>query len=232
MAYPYNFIKVTFGGTVYSGADIWSNGINFGLQNADLEITKADLEGVAQRVSSDIAVWFRSVNAQISNRAQLEWVKVAVIGKDGKYELDADVFDLETPASGASTVVNYPQLTLALTMETMKRRSPGRFARIFPPLNAPVIGTNGRVAQSNAINQRDAFASLLKEMTDQLRVLLPGVVSPIVASEKTDQHYPILTVKVGDVVDTQRSRRNAIKETYTAPAEVKQETVLPPEEAE
>lgn len=218
MAYPHNFIKVTFGGTIYDGADIWSNGLNFGKVDGDTGATAENLEGSAEALSGDISTWFTNEATRISHMAKLEWVKVAAIGVDGKYEFDADIFDLTPVSGGATTVEPAPQLTVAMTMETSRRRVPGRFARIFPPLNVPQIQATGRIQTGYTGPMRDQMVTLLNELNDNLSVLIATPLRAIVASEKTDQHYQIESVRVGDVVDTQRSRRNAFKESYTEPA--------------
>lgn len=217
MAYPFDFIKVTFGGKIYGNAEIWSNGVNFGKNLAHTGMTEAQLKGAAEAISSDVETWFKSGGAAISNSSTLEWVKVALIGTDGKYVFDSDLFDFDTPVSGQSSVKPAPQLTTVLTMETSRRRVPGRFARIYPPMNVPNALTNGRVSVAIANGMRDAFANLLNEMNDQLSILVTTPVRAIVASEKTTEHFQVKSVKVGDVVDTQRSRRNAFIEAYTEP---------------
>lgn len=215
MAYPFDFIKVTFGGKIYGNAEIWSNGINFGKNLANTGMTEAQLKGAAQAISGDIITWFKSGGANISSSSTLEWVKVALIGTDGKYVYDSDLFDIEAAAFGQSTSKPAPQLTTVITMETSRRRVPGRFARIYPPMNVPAQLTNGRITAVQTNGMRDVFVTLLNEMNDQLSILVGTPVRAIVASEKTTEHFQVLTVKVGDVVDTQRSRRNAFLEAYT-----------------
>lgn len=226
MAYPYNFLKLTFGGNIWNGLDQWSNGINFGKETENINITQQDLNGLAETFASHIREWFSSNQSYISNRSQLEWVKVAVIGADGKYVYDADVYDLETPVPGASIVNVAPQLTVVQTMETSRRRVPGRFARIYPPLNVPMLGNEPYITSNIANSMRNTFAKLIQDLNSQTGVMARENIRAIVASEKTNQHYFVQSVKVGNVIDTQRSRRNALTETYTEPAAIAQPVPL------
>lgn len=218
MSYPQNFIKVTFGGTVYEGSDIWSCGINFGtFSQGENEINAANLGLIAQLVSVPIENWFKNGNSRISNNAKLEWVKVAVIDKNGKYSKEAGIHDYGTAIAGGTTSSPAPQLTTVMTMESSKRRAPGRFARIYPPLCAPALQKSGRIAPNDMTTMIQHFARFLQDATVAVRQGAGFSVTPIVASQLTDDHNEVKSVKMGDVIDTQRTRRNAFKETYTNP---------------
>lgn len=223
MAYPTDFIKVTFGGSVYDGADIWSCGINFGLLGGgSITTNQAEIDAAAQAVQGSVKLWFEGEDAHISQYAQLEWVKVAIIGKDGLYKYDAGLYDYEEGVVGYENNYVAPQLSVALTMESTKRRAPGRFARIYPPLNVPSTLDDGRVPEAWCTDMAQSFSLLIGGISDGLGASFSAATTavPIVASQKTPEHNRVVTVKVGNVIDTQRSRRNQIAEVYTTPVAI------------
>lgn len=220
MAYPNNFVKVTFGGTIYSQADIWTCGINYGSPDGDIDLQALKNTAAKNTLPNHVREWFTDTRSQISNRATLEWVKLAYIGADGKYELDADIFeydDLVTGSVATSSYVPIPQHTTAISFNSEVRRGAGRFGRIYPPLNG-VVYNDGMVSTEGANQMRDAAAKLLANMGVALSLTSQGYLPPIIASQRTEKHNEIVGVRVGRVVDTQRTRRNAFQEMYTSTA--------------
>lgn len=217
MAYPNNFIKITFGGSIFAKKDIWTCGINFGSPTGDLDLAGVKAKVQLGGIPNNVATWFQSDLSSISVDAVLEWVKVAYIGTNGLYELDADTFDIEELVTGSMAVSTYrpiPQHTTAISFETDVRRGAGRFGRIYPPLNGQV-DTEGMVHPQLAINMGNATALLLGQLGVNLSAVGMAYIPPIVASQKTTKHNEITKVRVGRVVDTQRSRRNAYPELYS-----------------
>lgn len=220
MAYPFEFLKVTFGGSIFSGTDIWVNSMNFGKELEGVGFEGGDWSTAIGDVADAVENWFKAPATNISNQAQLEWVKLAYINPDGLYFREPTIHDYATPIPGAGTFVSAPQNTIALTFETSKMRAPGRFGRIYPPLNVPSVQFSGMIANSEAEGMRDSAVDFINELAASLRIAGEEEIGLIVASQKTPRNYLVSKVKVGLVIDTQRSRRNAFTETYTAPAAV------------
>lgn len=217
--YPKPFLRITFGGTIYGEQDIWSCGINFARRNPDGDYPEEWFDR-AQEVSDevDIAVtnWFTDSDMQICSAAALTWVKAAWIGTDGLYLADAGVTDIGPNVVGTKVTNSAPQLSTAITFETTRRRAPGKHGRIFPPMNVPSIGADGHIPSAQADNMALRTSELLTDLMSKIEVVYDSILVPIVASQKTDDHQEIVYVKVGDVVDTQRTRRNAFQEKYTS----------------
>ena len=218
MAYPQNFIRLSFGGNIYTNKDIWSNTINFAAGSIDMPVSY--FEQVSQEIgnmASKVQAWF-TTTGMISQYADLAWVKLALIGQDGKYVTNPAVYDFATPVKGANTSAVEPQRSLAVTFETYRLRAPGRYGRIFIPMFAQSVGNDGLVSSPNAVAVNTATKNLLDQLNDLFTdtgSIVGQDVDAIVLSEKTTAHAPILKVKTGRVVDTIRSRRNKIAEQYT-----------------
>lgn len=218
MAYPYNFIRLSFGGNIYTNKDIWSNTINFGAGSSNLPVPFFEqVSNEIENIATKVETWFKTTG-MISQYCDLAWVKLALIGQDGKYVTNPAVYDFATPVKGANTAAIEPQRSLAVTFETYRLRAPGRYGRIFIPMFAQSVGVDGLVTNANSVAVNTATKGLLDGLNDLFadpNNLIDQDVDAIVLSEKTTSHAPILKVKTGRVVDTIRSRRNKINEQYT-----------------
>lgn len=217
--YPKPFLRITFGGTIYGEQDIWSCGINFARKSEEPDYPSEWFDR-AQEVSDevDIAVqnWFTDAETAISEKATLTWVKAAWIGTNGLYLADAGITDIGPDVKGAISNSVAPQLSTAITFETTRRRAPGKHGRIFPPMNVPALDPTGHINAGFADQMAVRTSELLTDLMSKIEVVYGSLLYPIVASQKTDDHQEIVFVKVGDVVDTQRTRRNAFQEKYTS----------------
>lgn len=216
MAYPSKLLRITFGGGLY-GKEIWSNSLHVG-GNVVVPTDAALAETAAGSVSGVIQGWFKGSAANIDGNATLEWVKVAVIGPDGKYIGNATTVEVRGATGGFSsgyTSPAAPQNTLAITLTTDQRRGLAKMGRIYPPMNAHVTGANG--TDSTSAQQATAAAKMISDLNDAfaLNATYGTALKVVVASNvREGKILPVTGVKVGDVIDTQRSRRNAMRENY------------------
>lgn len=214
MAYLKKFIQLTWGGS-YFGEDIWVNGLHLidlgGTGVLDIEgmYDMTNLQGIAERISAA-----HSNPLGNSSSAMLEWVKMAVIGTDGKYTRDPLIVDL-TPVAGGRTAAMYPQLATAVSLRTAKKRGPSAYGRYYAPVALPVE-SSGRIANDTASQfltiQRNLITGInteIVENTVEVDVVV-GNVSKVGAGSQD----AITGVFVGDLVDTQRRRRNKLNENY------------------
>lgn len=231
MTYPNSFIKITFGGKIYGDADIWSNSLSVGNPTGPANVGPfKDSQTAKDAVITAIRSWFTRGDTGISTGATLEWVKFAQVGADGFYTVAADgdyafneTHDI-TPVAGAMSLNVAPQLSLAITLDTGAKRGLAKTGRIYPPLtgelnaagvdNSPQLKAASAATMISAINA--AFANTNPEggVHDQV-VVASGVREGKIAL--------VQSVRVGNVVDTQRRRRNNITEVYS-PADI---TVYP-----
>lgn len=219
MTYPNNFIRLSFGGTIYQTRDIWSNTINFGAGSTNIPADLFNQVGTKiDTMAGKIQTWFKTTG-MISVGCQLTWVKLALIGADGKYQQEPVVYDFPAPVNGSVTTFVEPQRALAITFESSRLRAPGRYGRIFIPMFAGEVTSEGLIKSDLASTVNSATKVLLDALNDYFSDpdnYLDQDVDAIVLSEKTTSHNTILKVKTGRVVDTIRSRRNKMKEQYSS----------------
>lgn len=222
MAYAYKNLKVTFGGRMYGGQEIWTNGITLGHEDKDFAGFPVKGDDAARNdIVDDIKRWFASPEASISMFATLEWVKFAVVDTNGRYASTDDgdyesnvTIDFE-PVPGNHNERIAPQLSVALTMETNVRRGAGRYGRIYPPLTGSVTSSGYDERQSV---RAEGFAKLIADINDSADSPLdqeefaPRVI--VASGVREGRNASVTNVKVGRIIDTQRSRRNALTEDY------------------
>lgn len=222
--YAHKNLKITFGGELYNGSEIWSCGLTVGFEDKDFDFVYPEqIVDISGGVEAHIMEWFQSDMAAIHPAARMSWIKMAILDTNGKYAMDGDDYEYlnitDFPEiQGGLRTDNYPgfvapQLSVALTMETDVVRGAGRFGRIYPPLTGTV---SDRGRDETNVGKAIEFAKLIGKINAQfwdLKDLTPAGV--IVASAVGGgKNSPVKRVKVGQVIDTQRKRRNAMPEYY------------------
>lgn len=217
MTYPYFFVKLTFGGGVFDDTDIWSCGINF----FDTSETGGDwgsttLQPFAEQAAEAISAWFSNEDAYISSKAQLQWVKAAMIDTAGKYTpYQIGIYDFPTPINGHSTDLIPPQISTVLSFETNRTRGLAHAGRIYPPLSG-TIGADGYIPDGTTSAMSEVGAQLIRSLNVTAESVFNEHVHAAILSKVGEGAFGIIDkVSVGNVLDTQRRRRDAFVETYT-----------------
>lgn len=230
------FMKLTFGGTQAAGQDIWTCGINLSIQNDELvpilpTNAVSAFESYIEDIDADIIDIFSNYIGNsamdIPTAASLDYIKLAVIGTDGQYIVDAHTWE-PADVSGGKSAAYIPQVSLVMTLQSDKRTDPGKYGRFYLPTVVPSISGGYRPVRTQ--EKADLTANLLASLSRRVRGGLADVrVRPAAvtsASNFSGPYRPFTTVKVGNVFDTQRRRRNKIGEIYEI-AEVPESAPIP-----
>lgn len=218
------FMKLTFGGTQAKGQDIWTCGINLSIQNDELiPIVPTNavvaFENYIKDVDADIIDIFTNYisnkDMNIPTGATLDYIKLAVIDTDGQYIVDAHTWEPQEVTGGVKQFY-VPQVSIVMTLQSDKRVDPGKYGRFYLPTTATNV--RGGYRPVNTTEKATLTANLLAALNRRVgggladvRVRPAAVTS---ASNFSGSYRPFTTVKVGNVFDTQRRRRNKIGETY------------------
>lgn len=100
------------------------------------------------------------------------------------------------------------QCATAITLITALANRHGRGRFFLPPLAAGILDA-GRVSAAGISNLDTAFTAFFAELTTD------GL-TPVVRNRTGHISTPVVEARVGDVIDTQRRRRNKLQEAYTA----------------
>lgn len=201
---------------MWGGQEEWSTGLFLGNTSADSETPTQEHAVLA---AAAFRSFFINVNTNISNAYSFTMAKVASIGTDGK-TIEDEVFYAPPIAAavGANSTVKLPsQCSIALTLLSARPRGLAAKGRMYLPGTASLPTATGRLSstdQGNLLAQADTFIS---NFTNQF--VYPGV---LILAAKGTGPFPNLTaqndtvtrIRVGDVIDTQRRRRNGLSEMY------------------
>lgn len=208
MAFTQSHARLTWGGTSCNGTEAWSTGLRFGNPVAG---GTTDLSDVYDLIYG----WLTDTPVGMSQLFRLGWVKLAVIGTDGKYPPDTEALLYErAPEQAGSSALNHPsQVSLAVTLETGVTRGRAARGRMYLPTTGQQVAADGRIttAQAEAVAVRTAL--FLDELTDLMAAPV-WVMSDVGAGTSRAAD----AVSVGRVFDTQRRRRRQLDEDrFTAP---------------
>ena len=224
MAYSQPFLKLTFGGFQAGGQDIWTCGINLAITHGEavqlipenaVNAFNAYADDIAPDISTIIGTYISHGDMDVPASASLDWIKLAVIGTDGQYLADSQTWEV-TGVNGGLTRAYIPQVALVMTLASNKRADPGKYSRFYLPTVVPTGSTSYRPSRTGAKAVRTA--AMIEALRRRVRgALIDYEIYPaaVTSSPKhTGEYLPITRVRVGDVFDTQRRRRNKIGETY------------------
>nr|CRY96079.1 hypothetical protein [uncultured prokaryote] len=153
--------------------------------------------------------------ALISSAAAITSIRVEAYLADGTLVQAAEAA-LVTPVTGSGQANKPLQVALVASLLTGR---PGRSyaGRLYwPALGAPLQSATLRLSTNGTSILAEDTASLLTGIAQAA----PGTtaIAPVVVSHKLAIQTPIVSVRVGDVLDTQRRRRDSLVEgTSTVP---------------
>jgi hypothetical protein len=182
--------------------------------------TRARLQAVTDAI---IGRWSNAALG-IAAQAILRQVKVAYVLADGKVGLRSDgSYDQEVFVTGNNGVPGgggamiYPfQVSLVATLAVGLGAGVPR-GRMYLPLPTHVVQPNGRILDAAAQGSATQVAGLLSDIAAALtaegqRVAVASQGNVLRGLPPNNQQ--VVSVRVGNVLDTIRSRRNALDEVY------------------
>lgn len=228
MPHPAPFYRVTAEGTL-STTEAFSFGFNIIRWPGGSGSLPAVTEDLATNIGTIVANWFGGQTTPtpgITSRAVLEAVKVNRIGVDGHYEdPESKEFPVVPPRPGQSGAVSAqvpPQNALVISLiGTDNPRALAGRGRFYLP---PVQGM-GEVSSAGLLNATDVtrVANAAQDLLQRVNALFGalgaryagvGNTSPG-GSGRPGREQIVSSIRVGNVVDTVRSRRRSLVETYT-----------------
>ena len=217
-------LYLQFGGRFFS-TEQWSCGLRMSLgepgpQNLTSDETRRNwaidnIDDVAQ----DVLDWFVEPSHANSSAARLDYVKLNPIGPDGRYAFDDETIEFrwaDGEAQPGPRTPTFPQITCCVSLLTAAQRGRGSRGRFYPPTGLlDVSATTGRLNLGSVQTVLDGAQSLLDNLANQPG---PDLQSPrvVVASDlgTPGPMRNVTAVAVGNVIDTQRRRRNELVEEY------------------
>lgn len=215
-AFAHKVVHVTLSGKMLSGNEIWQTGFYMGELTADAEVPS---QTFADNVRNLWQTFFTNGQNGVSQYYTFEEVKCARLGLDGRYDGSAVVQSFPTAAvvGGSGGNALPPQVALVATLIGGSGKGYGGKGRMYlPGINFPIDNTGhlGNLETQKITDDLAIFFNAVYALTDS-----PGV--PVNASRGSTKfagagarNVPINGIRVGNVYDTQRRRRDAVAETY------------------
>lgn len=202
-------------GTLANPTEIWSFGIAIGFPGAGPDALPGDLD---LTTLGAVGAFFNSVFTQTelptgSNHFYTSY-KVAQIAPDGSYGAPAQEVVLGTPVQGSGTGTMPLQIASVVSL-----RGPNALPRIQGRFYLPasssivIVSSTGKIGGDGPADMALLVSGAIDTLNTALEAFSTGL-RVVVASTK-GSNAEVVAVRVGDVLDTQRRRRNALVETYT-----------------
>ena len=199
--------RLDFGGPLY--ADIWQCTLH--MEGAGMPTADAALDDLVK----DLSTWM--VASQSASSAALAWVKFNEIDPiSRRYKSSTDTYEriLTTPVRGSVEGNGMPQQTLCISLLTGAKRGLASRGRFYPPATVLSLGSDGTVGKPAVTSVATAARTLITNLNNW-----PGTDTPlggqVVVLGGNGTTRPVTAVSVGNVMDTQRRRRNKLRESYT-----------------
>lgn len=228
MPYAHTIKRVTFSGTCFAGAEVWSTGLYIGSVGADVS---NPTQAFADAIRTAWTTFFQSAGASINPTFLTNQIKVAQVGTDGKTSLENVVYaPYGTAIAGTGGPTLFPpQISMVASLEVAGARGLAAKGRMYLPGVSRSITSNGQISTADTT----ALVNAVKTLVDSLNAAAPSGERVILASQgrrvkQPDGSYAVTPgtavnavvnrIRVGSVYDTQRRRRNQLVETYQSAA--------------
>lgn len=218
--YANSATHIIFSGTSMGGNEIWNTGIWVGAEVTDtFPITQGDLDAARDLFKT----FWTAAGTHIQSGWLFTQAKAQHVMATGVIDPSETLYSAVTPAAagGASGQSFPPQCALALSLRTSQRIGPGSHGRMYLPGFISDIGSTGHAQATDITNVATNFQTFVNGLNTRLAsesayVIVNGrqhtlknltVVPP--------QAHRVTSIRVGDVIDTQRRRRDGLHEAYT-----------------
>lgn len=218
--YAWAVNRYTISGTCFGGAEIWTTSFFAGRESADsIPPTDNGLSLVADAWKT----FFTAASSGISTTYKTTELKAVQLDTSGHTKLDTvKHYTYATPPVGVQAGAFLPpQISCVATLQSTLPRGLASKGRMFLPGVNILLGSDGRIpagSLSQLVTNFRTFINAANSVQDlggvvvlasRGRGALPIAPGPIKA---------VSSVKIGNVYDTLRRRRNALVETYSAAA--------------
>lgn len=217
VAYQQHFYAV-FGGELDplangSWTEVWQCGIR-GLFNTDTPSVDAWLASVGPTVGG----WFADSSVAMHPKSRMSWMKCNAIGTNGKYSDPSHphTWFASSPYVGTGTATYSPFLALCYSWTTSRLRGVGSHGRVYVPVGMPNTPSGSDIISSS---QQGTAVTAAKTLLTRVHTTVgTDTFNPAILSNKDASATLITGVRIGQVIDVQRRRKNRVPEAYIGAA--------------
>lgn len=217
MPYAAPFTRVTFGGSLAQGQEIWSCNIHLINTSGD---TPEDWYETVRNYEDALAIligeYIEDPITHVPTGVIMNYLRTTLVLADGSTSGEPSGVNVDYNGGGGDSYV--PQAALVNTLVAPKFRDPGRYNRFYLPFT--FSDTENLWCLDPAA--QGAYANRLSELITDINTLVGGGLTPptamvgVVSNTASGSELPVVEVRLGRVIDTQRRRRNALSESYVS----------------
>lgn len=210
--------RVTMIGDCFGGQEEWNTGFYLGNPSADLASDPTLAEATA--IAAAWQTFFTAANSGISNDYRTIGVKVARVNTNGQVDgALTQFYNYPTAITGNNSGANFPpQISLVATLATIVARGHGSKGRMYLPGVMHSVDASGRIETANAVNVINGLKTFIDAVNAHADVPERVVLNSAEVSGipfRAAKIGNIISLKVGNVYDTQRRRRAQLQESYS-----------------
>lgn len=216
MALVHKVVHVTLSGHMFGSDEEWQTGFYMGAAESDAPVPSQAFTDVVRNAWQ---TFFTFNGNGISDAYTFTAVKAARLGLDGKYDgtAVAQSYPTGTVTGGSTGLPLPPQCALVATLVAGSGKGLGGKGRMYLPGVKHAVTGNGRISDADALR----VATNLKTFFDTINASTEAPGKVINASRGHKKfggagavNILVNGIRVGNVYDTQRRRRNGLAETY------------------
>lgn len=193
------------------GGEVWSTNPVFSLDLAPTEITQAEAQAIANAVTA-IAIPTGLLN--ITNTG-VTWTGTRVEARDRNGVLESQAEAMRgTPTPGLSNTPHPYQTSVVASLRTSFPGGQGRGRLYFPATGVSLDSTTLRVTSGTLTSIRDSVKTYLSAIQTAVAASA-GSCRLCVWSRTGTAMHTVNSIRVGNIADTQRRRRDALIELYS-----------------
>jgi hypothetical protein len=218
MAYDRQHLHLTaigYLGPVNSGSDKYAWGIKIsGAPDYDAVAALAELD--IDAMAARFGVYHANADTKIHTNAKMTSLKATAIGVDGHYLTDAREAEPAPGgvAGGSSGTRPANQVALVISLGSNTQIGRATKGRFYLPLTTITLNTNGASDSSITTPLLASTVDFLQDVIDICVAMDEVGTLQLMSNVGAGISRAVSRVRVGQVPDTMRSRRNALSEGY------------------
>lgn len=207
-----SYVRVSILGSM-TGGEVWSiNPVFDPTFEFGSTVDQAQLDAAAAAIAA------LSPGAQLlsmmSNLLTVTGARVEVRADADDSLIGISIATRGAPLAGATAPLQAPQASQVASLRTNTPGGSGR-GRLYWPTLGVQVSTTGRISSSNTANYLSGMKTYLQAMESALETAFPTITFTLAVRSKTTHTTPhVVRIQAGDVVDTQRRRRDKLPESY------------------
>lgn len=219
MSYNGNSLYITWGGAIGNPeVDVWQCGLKISDMSALDAARVLPTAGQLETLLSDVIMPFHSSTAtKISDYASVYWAKAAILDEEGHYNQEPVVVELPPiDGSGAATSASSPVQSMVISLSSGGSFGQANHGRFYLPWTTFTVSGDGTVDDGERAALRVRALTFLNEFSSWAKTVDINYQLVIMSKVGSGTTKVARVMRVGNVVDVQRRRRNKIVENYVS----------------